>query len=63
MSSKTSKGKVAEKTTAANITFESVVGSECCTWWENAEDNCMLKETLCKEEIDKVIFMPIFYLK
>ena len=61
----TSKGKMAQKitTTVETITFESVLGSECRTWWEQAEANHPLKKALCTAKVDKIIFMPIFELK
>ena len=57
------KGKMTHKITVENITFESVMGSECRTWWEKAEADHPLKKALCTVEVDKIIFMPIFELK
>ncbi len=30
--------------------------------WENTKDNHPLKEALQKEDAEKIIFMPIFYM-
>ncbi len=52
-----SKGKVAKKITIVdepeNITFESVMGSECRTWWEKVEADNPLKnkKELCGEQL------------
>ena len=54
------KGKTAKKTIAINVTFESIVRSECRNWWENVEDNHPLKEVLGRAEVDKIIFIPSF---
>ena len=63
MAASQKKHKSIEKTKIANITFESILASECQIWWENAKETHVLKEALRKVEGDKIIFMAIIYLK
>ena len=56
------KTKLSQKITASNISFESVLGSECRAWWEKSDVDHPLRKALVTTEVDKIIFMPIFDL-
>ena len=56
------KTKLSRKMTTSNISFESVLGSECRAWWEKSNADHPLRKALVMAKVDKIIFMPIFDL-
>lgn len=52
-----------ERVTVQTLTFKSVSGIECCTWWEETPDDHLVKASLRKVNVDKAIPMLVFNVR
>ena len=49
--------------TAQNVAFEGLNGAECRKWWQETPDNHLVKASIQKAQVERVIQMPIFCIR